>query len=192
MNNLYQQPVPVVVNPDSSPTYSEPTYDYYETTQTPWGALIGLVTAVLLVLSMISPVLAGRQNISASNIILMTNEERNKHDLGPLKLNPDLQVAAHAKALAILNTGDSNYTLNGESFSAWIRESDYDYVLTGENLGEGYSSSKSLIKAWMSSPSHRHNILNSQYQDIGIAVIEGNLNGRSTEIVVQIFGDPAG
>ena len=38
--------------------------------------------------------------------------------------------------------------------------------------------------------SHRANVLNPNYQDIGVAVIEGKLKGVETTIIVQMFGKP--
>ena len=40
----------------------------------------------------------------------------------------------------------------------------------------------------MNSPTHKENILNPNYQDIGIGVVEGGLMGTDTTIIVQFFG----
>jgi len=40
----------------------------------------------------------------------------------------------------------------------------------------------------MASPTHRRNILDSRYKDIGIAVMDGYINGVETTLVVQMFG----
>ncbi len=42
----------------------------------------------------------------------------------------------------------------------------------------------------MNSKTHRENILNTHYSNIGIAVVEGTLNGEKTTLVVQEFGSP--
>jgi hypothetical protein len=42
----------------------------------------------------------------------------------------------------------------------------------------------------MESPSHRANILKDNYQEIGIAVVEGEINGKETLLAVQFFGKP--
>ena len=39
----------------------------------------------------------------------------------------------------------------------------------------------------MNSPSHKENILSSKYKEIGIGVIEGNLAGVDTTIIVQFL-----
>jgi len=51
-----------------------------------------------------------------------------------------------------------------------------------------YSDSQGVVEAWMSSPTHRDNILKSSYQDVGFAIVNGILNGEETTLVVQMFG----
>jgi hypothetical protein len=40
----------------------------------------------------------------------------------------------------------------------------------------------------MASPSHRDNLLSTKYREIGIAVVEGDMDGVDTTIIVQLFG----
>ena len=40
----------------------------------------------------------------------------------------------------------------------------------------------------MKSPAHLRNILNPQYQDIGVAVVSGEMLGRETDVLVVFFG----
>jgi hypothetical protein len=49
-----------------------------------------------------------------------------------------------------------------------------------------------MISAWMTSPTHRDNIINPKYKEIGIAVVPGTLLGSDTMLVVQLFGAPSG
>jgi len=44
----------------------------------------------------------------------------------------------------------------------------------------------------MNSPSHRENMLSNRYRDMGVAVADGNLGGRETTLVVQMFGTRLG
>src|SRR3989344_4832623 len=67
----------------------------------------------------------------------------------------------------------------------------YAYVIVGENLALGdFGSDEKLVTAWMNSPGHRANILNSHYQEIGVAVGKGIYEGRETWLAVQSFGMP--
>ena len=57
-----------------------------------------------------------------------------------------------------------------------------------ENLAIGFESNKDVMKAWMDSPSHKENILNEKYNEIGLIVMQGDINGKLETIIVQIFG----
>lgn len=67
----------------------------------------------------------------------------------------------------------------------------YSYVIVGENLALGdFAGDFGVVTAWMNSPGHRANILNTHYQEIGVAVGKGMYEGRETWIAVQSFGMP--
>lgn len=67
----------------------------------------------------------------------------------------------------------------------------YQYVLVGENLALGdFGSDSGVVTAWMNSPGHRANILNTHYQEIGVAVGKGMYEGHMTWLAVQSFGMP--
>lgn len=67
----------------------------------------------------------------------------------------------------------------------------YAYVVVGENLALGdFGSDQGVVTAWMNSPGHRANILNTHYQEIGVAVAKGMYEGRMTWLAVQSFGMP--
>ncbi|MDP1629757.1 MAG: CAP domain-containing protein, partial [bacterium] len=70
----------------------------------------------------------------------------------------------------------------------WIKKAGYDYVYAGENLARGFIDANSVFNAWMKSAGHRANILNSRYTEIGVAVLSGNMAGRETTLIVQMFG----
>jgi hypothetical protein len=42
----------------------------------------------------------------------------------------------------------------------------------------------------MASPTHKQNILNERFQEIGVAVGSGKIHGATTTVIVQIFGKP--
>ncbi|MDP1710228.1 MAG: CAP domain-containing protein, partial [bacterium] len=62
----------------------------------------------------------------------------------------------------------------------------------GENLARDFCSAGATVDAWMNSPTHRENMLSENYKEIGIGVLEGNLAGADTTLVVQFFGSSGG
>ncbi len=127
--------------------------------------------------------------LSSTSILETINKERNKNNLLPLIKNNKLIQAANNKARYLLknNLFDHNSADGTKIFSDWIKESNYEYSFVGENLAINFSDEKSILKAWMDSPSHRENILDENYLETGIAV--QSKNGKI--LVVQIFGRPA-
>ena len=57
-------------------------------------------------------------------------------------------------------------------------------------MAKDFSSADAIVTAWMNSPTHKANLLSGKYKDIGIAVVDGRLNGSDTTLVVQMFGSP--
>jgi len=136
------------------------------------------------------PQLAFLFSITDENIINITNKERIKEDLDPLTANQLLSKAAYDKAHAIINSQKFGHNIIGEKFSHWIKESGYQYSYIGENLAVDFYTNEGIMKAWLKSPTHRKNILNEKFSEIGVAVVSGNLDGKETTLVVQIFGQP--
>jgi hypothetical protein len=128
--------------------------------------------------------------ITKSNIIQLTNVERQKYGLTTLRENARLNSAALAKANNMLEQQYwDHFGPNGETPWQFIKSAGYTYIFAGENLAKGFKSSEGVVQAWMASPTHRENILSGNYVDIGVAVIDGVLQGESVTLVVQMFGN---
>jgi uncharacterized protein YkwD len=127
--------------------------------------------------------------LSAEYIVNLTNEQRSSAGLQPLSSNKQLSSSAHAKAQHMLaNNYWSHDAPDGISPWVFIKNSGYDYTRAGENLAKDFGSEVAAVTAWMNSPAHRKNILHEAYQDIGIAVVRGQLDGRETFLVVAHYG----
>ncbi|MDI6883167.1 MAG: CAP domain-containing protein [Patescibacteria group bacterium] len=128
-------------------------------------------------------------DISRLLLIELTNKERISAGLQPLEENDFLNQAALLKAQDILDYDYfSHQSPQGKTPWYWFRKAGYEYEVAGENLGIGFLDSQELHQAWKNSSSHRYNILNPQYQEIGIAVLKGDFQGNKTMVVVQLFG----
>jgi len=76
----------------------------------------------------------------------------------------------------------------GEQPWKWFEDDGSKYANAGENLAKNFHTSKDVTVAWMNSSSHRKNILNSNFKDVGIAVVNGKLDNEETTLVVALFG----
>jgi hypothetical protein len=127
--------------------------------------------------------------ISPAEIIRLTNEDRQAQGLAPVKLDSQLTAAALQKASDMFARNYwAHVSPTGTQPWFFITQAGYTYRYAGENLARDFSDPQSVVQAWMNSPSHRENLLNSRYEDIGVAVVDGNLEGRETTLVVQMFG----
>jgi len=127
--------------------------------------------------------------IPPQTIVELTNNERIKLGLSPLKFNETLSKAAAAKAANMFQKGYwAHNAPDGTEPWSFILASGYSYLHAGENLARDFNSPESVVTAWMNSPTHKANLISAKYHDIGVAVVDGNLNGVETTLVVQMFG----
>jgi len=134
-------------------------------------------------------VLGYAANISPSEVISLTNQKRAESGLLPLTENSLLSQAAIAKGNDMLAKGYwAHFAPDGTTPWSFFLNFGYKYRYAGENLARDFSDAGSAVNAWMNSPTHKENILNAKYEEVGIGVVEGNLSGVDTTIIVQFFG----
>lgn len=121
----------------------------------------------------------------------LTNEERVSVQAPALMRSTLLDAAAQLKADHMAAEGYfAHYSPGGISPWFWFDQVGYTYVHAGENLAVHFSDSDEVVEAWMNSPTHRANIINSNYTEIGIGISRGSYEGYATTFVVQMFGTP--
>jgi uncharacterized protein YkwD len=91
-------------------------------------------------------------------VIQLTNQERTKRGLRPLKINT--QMMSFARSWSATQSRTRMHHSRGPY---------------GENVAYGQSTPQAVMNAWMTSPGHRRNILNSRYTEIGVGYV---YNGR--------------
>lgn len=119
--------------------------------------------------------------VTEHSIVRVTNASRQEAGLPPLKISTDLEASADLKNSEMDALGYfDHFSPTGGSPWRFLDQANYDYEFAGENLGEGFTNVEELETAWMDSPKHRENILDSRFTDIGVSVGDG--------IVVVHFG----
>jgi cell division septation protein DedD len=108
-------------------------------------------------------------------------------------LNSQLDNAAQAKAndMAARNYW-SHDTPDGQSPWTFFTAAGYEYQTAGENLAYGFDTSLNTVNAWMNSPGHRANILNTTYTEVGFGIANAaDYQGTGPEtIVVAEYASP--
>lgn len=151
---------------------------------------IALVSSFSIVINRSHPeVLGVSYQISDQELLNLTNFERSKKGLPPLTLNSKLSNAAVKKGNHMFeNNYWAHFAPDGTSPWDFIKSEGYDYVYAGENLAKGFTNSYDAVRAWMESPTHRDNMLSSQYTEVGFAILQGKLEGEDTVLIVQELG----
>lgn len=122
----------------------------------------------------------------ASEIVRLTNQERQNNGLSPLSENAALNTMAAARAQELI-TLFSHTRPNGGDLSSIFSEYGVSWWAIGENIAMGYPSPQAVVSGWMTSDGHRKNILSSSYSSIGVGVY----NYGGTLYYVQIFANLA-
>lgn len=137
-------------------------------------------------------ILGFTSSITINEVVTATNAERLKAGLPPLKYSDTLADAARRKADNMLSEDYwAHNSPSGKTPWVWFKSAGYSYLYAGENLAKDFGSTERMVSAWMASPTHRDNIVNAKYQELGLAVVPGTLQGKDTMLVVQLFGTPS-
>jgi hypothetical protein len=131
-------------------------------------------------------------NVTADILVDLTNETRVAHDDAPLVRNATLDKAATLKGDDMSSYGYfSHNSPTGVTPWHWFQEAGYNFLYAGENLAINFIDATEVRDAWLASPTHRANLLDTRFKEIGMATISGIYQGEPTIYVVQLFGTPA-
>lgn len=160
------------------------------------SSLAAYITVLLVVQIFITAVghfhpqvLGYASNINVNDLFNDTNARRISFGVSPLNIDPELSQAATEKGKDMFaNQYWAHVSPSGKDPWSWVISSGYNYIFAGENLARDFGDSRAVVDAWMNSPSHKENLLNSRFKDVGFAVINGKFGGSETTLVVQEFG----
>lgn len=111
-----------------------------------------------------------------SEVIRQVNEIRKKNGLPELKENWQLSRVARYKSQDMHDKKYFDHTspTYGTPFQM-MKSFNISYRTAGENIAKGQRTPTEVVNAWMNSPGHRQNILNSAFTEIGVGYVsDGN------------------
>ena len=136
----------------------------------------------------------GSVNVAAvvSSVLAdLVNSDRASNGLFGLTVSDALTRAAQMKADDMaLRSYFAHTAPDGTEPWHWFEKAGYSFTYAGENLAVFFSDSAEVERAWMNSPTHRANLLDPHFTEVGIAMANGLYQGRPTVFVVQEFGTP--
>lgn len=103
----------------------------------------------------------------------LINTYRKEKGLKPLKLNAELSNAAkaHSRDLAKWDR-ISHYGSDGSNPWDRIKRTGYNARVAAENVGTGQVNIEEVVKGWKDSPGHNKNLLLSDAEHMGIALVQ--------------------
>ncbi len=134
-------------------------------------------------------------------LLQLINNERAKVGAGALKFDPELVNAAerHSTRMDDLNFFAHTDPYDGTNGGARVTQAGYGWTRWGENIawtGGNHatvldnSDVERLHTNLMNSPGHKANILNANFQEIGLAFDQGYHNGYPAIFLTEVFGTP--
>lgn len=161
----------------------------------PLMASIGFLAVALLspFSSAKSDVLAYNSNITANTLLASTNQTRQSNDSSSLIISPKLNAAAQAKANDMTTKNYwSHQTPDGNEPWTLITNTNYSYQKAGENLAYGFDDSADVVRGWINSAEHRHNMLDNDFTEVGFGVASSpDFNGSgAANVVVAMYAKP--
>ncbi|WP_025692042.1 CAP domain-containing protein [Paenibacillus zanthoxyli] len=102
-------------------------------------------------------------------VVDLVNQERAKAGLAPLKALDSLNKVAAAKATDMRSNNYFDHTspTYGSPFDM-MSSFGVTYNYAGENIAKGQRTPEEVMNAWMNSPGHKANILNKNFNYIGV------------------------
>lgn len=123
-----------------------------------------------------------------ADLLDATNAIRTKNNLPAFSMNAKLNESAKAKCddMVTRNYWDHKDP-NGQDPYHFFTEAGVKYAKAGENLAYGYTNAQQTLTGWMNSQSHKDNLLDSEFTQVGFAVCESGdfINQGRQDIVVQ-------
>ena len=118
-------------------------------------------------------------------VIRLTNKRRVAHDCDRLGMRKSLRKAARKHSDAMADADELSHQVEGEPpLGERVSNAGYDWTMVGENIAVGYRTPRAVVKAWMKSEGHRANILDCDYEHIGVGVVTRD----GTRWWTQVFG----
>jgi uncharacterized protein YkwD len=145
------------------------------------SASIGISTCA----NALTPVsLASRPQLRQA-VVCLINEQRTTRGLPALHANGKLNRSAQQWTNTMVRRQDFTH---GRRFWTRISAVGFDWTTTGENIAVGYTTPAQVVKAWMDSRDHCHNILAPDFSQVGTGVLNRGIGYDGAATWTQDFG----
>jgi uncharacterized protein YkwD len=127
----------------------------------------------------------------SGSIVDLTNVERARAGVAPLRANAQLMRAAQLHAEQMASLGRLGHVLDGARYRSpqdRLSAAGYRWSAYAENVAYGQNGPQDVTESWMTSAGHRANMLNAAYTELGTGYA---VDAKGRPYFVQVFGKPA-
>jgi len=122
-----------------------------------------------------------------SSLFNSVSSVHSQYGSGPLSLNSSLSNIARARCTDMINRNYFSHTTpEGKNIFIILNENAFAWQYAGENIYQcspaGIGSESAILNTWMASPSHRDNLTNGSFHQVGIGIVDSG-NTRTVSIV---------
>jgi uncharacterized protein YkwD len=121
----------------------------------------------------------------------LTNVERSRAGVSPLRVEARLTKAAQLQAEQMASLGRMEHVLRDGRYPEpqdRLAAAGYRWRAYAENIAYGQRSPEDVTGSWMGSKGHRANMLSGAYTELGIGYA---VDDRGRSYFVQVFGTPS-
>ena len=125
-----------------------------------------------------------------TSIADLTNVERTRAGVSPLRFEARLMKAAQLQAEQMASLGRMDHVLSNGPYPSpqdRLAAAGYRWRAFAENIAYGQRGPEAVTESWMGSAGHRANMLNGAYTELGTGYAVDN---RGRTYFVQVFGKP--
>jgi uncharacterized protein YkwD len=109
----------------------------------------------------------------------------------PLKWQTQVEQAALAQAQYLQQNNLFTHTgANGSSVGDRVTATGYVWQTVGENIAAGYPDLTSVVQGWIDSPGHCVNVMNPNFTDLGVVVLQGTSSNTYRNYWAMVLARP--
>ena len=79
---------------------------------------------------------------------------------------------------------------NGSSVGDRVTATGYVWQTVGENIAAGYPDLDAVMQGWVDSPSHCVNVMNGNFTDIGVVIVQGTSSNTYRNYWAMVLARP--
>jgi signal peptidase I len=132
---------------------------------------------------------ASIDKVNKEEYLALLNEKRKKAGVPQLTYNKELEQSAQKRGEIMLKFNDFGFEASRSGYTMESSMSDVGYfnALYGESPTQGYFTADEMLENQFAFPDSQKFLLEKDYDEVGIAEVEGEIDGCPTQVIVQHY-----